>query len=255
MELSSGNLTHEFWRRIGVKSKSLVIGIISSAHEDSNSAAMVRAALKGAEKAGMETKEIYLPAQDLKYCTGCLTCMKTGKCRMADGFNELRDMLYEADGIIWGSPTYAEAPNAIMKNFIDRLGMYEVSTSSLGGKYMAGIASASSASAAKRVAKTLSRFGIRGTFLRSYCVGYLGAGFKGGRQANRDEALLAKAAKLGANVALAIRTKRRYPAQGLPARILNALLMKPVFSSYIKTNKDGEASALYESLHRRDLLT
>ncbi len=104
-----------------MKKQALVIGIISSAHEGSNSAVLVREALKGAEKMGMKIEEIYLPEFDLDFCTGCLTCMKTGKCRMADGFNELRDKLYEADGIIWGSPTYGGAPNAIMKNFIDRL--------------------------------------------------------------------------------------------------------------------------------------
>lgn len=243
-----------YWKVCEMKSKSLVIGIISSAREGSNSAVLVREALKGAEKMGTETKEIYLPAQGLSFCTGCLACMKTGKCRMADGFNELRDTLYEADGIIWGSPTYAGAPNAIMKNFIDRLGLYEVSTSSLGGKYMAGIASASSAAVAKKVAKGLSRFGIKGTFLRSYCVGFLGVSFKGGRQADKDEALVAEAGKLGAKVALAIKRNKCYPLQGLPTRILNALVMKPAFRSYIENNKTGDAGALYASLRKRNLI-
>jgi multimeric flavodoxin WrbA len=238
-----------------MKNQKLVIGIISSAHEGSNSAVLVREALKGAAAKGVTVKEIYLPEHHLDYCTGCLSCMKTGKCRIEDGFNELRDMLYEADGIIWGSPTYAGAPNAIMKNLIDRLGLYEVSTSSLGGKYMAGIASASSAGAARKVARSLSRFGLGGTFMRSYCVGFLGAGFKGGRLAEKDEALCAIAGKLGASVAEAVNMRKSYPVQGLLKRLLNSVLMKPVFSSYIKNNRDGETRALYESLRRRSLLT
>lgn len=237
-----------------MKSQSLVIGIISSAREGSNSAVLVREALKGAAEKGMDTREIYLPEYDLDYCTGCLSCMKSGKCRLSDGFNELREQLYEADGIIWGSPTYAGAPNAIMKNFIDRLGMYEMSTSSLGGKYMAGIASASSDGAAKKVAKSLSRFGVGGTFMRSYSVGCLGVGFRGGRRAEKDETLLARARRLGAKVADDIKTAKRYPLQGLSKRILNALLMKPTFGTYIKNNKDGETKVLYESLHQRNLL-
>jgi multimeric flavodoxin WrbA len=104
-----------------MKNERLVIGIISSAHEGSNSAVLVREALKGAAGKGMTVSEIYLPDYNLAYCTGCLSCMKTGKCRIEDGFNELRDKLHEAGGILWGSPTYAGAPNAIMKNFIDRL--------------------------------------------------------------------------------------------------------------------------------------
>jgi multimeric flavodoxin WrbA len=238
-----------------MKTKPLVIGIISSAHACSNSAVLVRESLKGASEKGAETKEIYLPEYDLEYCTGCLSCMKCGKCHLPDGFNGLRDQLYAADGIIWGAPTYAGAPNAIMKNLIDRLGMYEMSTSSLGGKYMAGIASASAQGAAKKVAKGLSRFGIGGTFMRSYSVGYLGAGFKGGRRAEKDEALLLKARRLGAKVADSISSKKFYPLQGLPKRMINTLMMRPVFGDYIKKNKDGETKVLYESLQRRQLLT
>lgn len=237
-----------------MKHKALVIGIISSAHEGSNSAIMVREALKGAIGRGAETKEIFLPDYHLDYCKGCLICMKNGKCCLMDGFNELREQLYSADGIIWGAPTYAGAPNAIMKNFIDRLGMYEMSTSSLGGKYMAGIASASSSGIAKKVAKSLSRFGIGGTFMRSYSVGYLGAGFKGGRNADNDRELLEKARKLGAKLTNNILTAKSYPLQALPKRILNTLMMRPVFGTYIKNNKDDETKVLYESLYRRNLI-
>lgn len=237
-----------------MESKPIVIGIISSARKDSNSAVLVREALKGAAGKGAAAREIYLPKYDLEYCTGCLSCMKTGKCHLPDGFNELREQLYEADGIIWGTPTYAGTMNAIMKNLIDRLGMYEMSTSSLGGKYMAGIAAASSPRAARRVAKGLSRFGIGGTFMRSYSVGYLGAGFKGGRRAEDDKALLAEAEKLGIKVAENILTAKSYPLQGLPIRICNALMMRPLFGAYIINNKDGEAGVLYECLRRRNLI-
>lgn len=237
-----------------MENQPLIIGIISSAREGSNSAVLVREALRGAAEKGMATGEIYLPGYDLQFCTGCLACMRTGTCCKEDGFNELRDMLYQADGIIWGSPTYGGSHNAIMKNFFDRLGLYEVTTSSLGGKYMAGIASGSAAGAAKKVAKGLSRFGIGGTFMRSYCVGFLGAGFKGGRQAEKDEALLEKSRKLGTRVSEAIRHEKKYPVQGLLTRMLNSLLMRPIFRSYITKNKDGETRILYESLRRRHLL-
>lgn len=90
--------------------------------------------------------------------------------------------------------------------------------------------------------------------MRSYCVGSLGTGFRGGRRAEKDEALLARARNLGAKVAGDIKTAKRYPLQGLPQRILNSLLMKPTFGVYIKNNKDGETKVLYESLRRRNLL-
>ncbi len=237
-----------------MKKQPFVIGIISSAHEGSNSAVMVREALKGATEKGATVLEVFLPDYHLDFCTGCLTCMKTGQCRLPDQFNVLREKLHATDGIIWGSPTYAGAPNAIMKNLIDRLGMYEVTTSSFGGKYMLGIASANSAGAARKVAKGLSRFGIGGTFLRSYSTGYLGASFRGGRKAAQDAALLAQARRNGGKLVDDIRSARKYPLQGLPQRMLSALLLKPAFSNYIKKHKGGESKVLYDSLRRRNLL-
>ena len=81
---------------------------------------------------------------------------------------------------------------------------------------MAGIAAASSPRRQK-VAKSLSRFGIGGTFMRSYSVGYLGAGFKGGRRAEDDIELLTKARRLGRKVADSILAAKSYPCRGLNA--------------------------------------
>lgn len=232
----------------------IVVGVISSPRTGGNTAVMVREALKGAEEEGAVVKEVFLPGIKMEFCQGCLTCMKTGKCRLDDGFNELRDTLNRADGIIWGSPTYAANVNAIMKNLIDRLGMFEVSTSSLGGKYMAGISAANSAGAAKKIASSLARFGSGGTFLRSYNSGRLGAGFSGGRKAEGDKAVLDKAGKLGRKVARDIKNGEKYIFQSIPGRILSGLFMRPAFSKYIRENKEGDAKVLYESLKARNLI-
>lgn len=232
-----------------------VIGIISSGRAGSNTAVMVREALNGAEEKGASITEVFLPNYKMEFCTGCLTCMKEGKCRLADDFNELRDSLYEADGIIWGAPTYAAAPNAIMKNLIDRLGMYEMSTSSLGGKYMVGISAASSAGAAKKVARGLSRFGNNGTFMRSFTSGYLGEGFSGGRKAAQDVKVLNKARRLGNKIANDIKKGKKYLFQNILGRCISTLIMKPVFGQYIRKNKDGDAKVLYRSLQQRNLIS
>jgi len=231
-----------------------VIGVISGARGESNSAAMVREALKGAEEKGASVKELFLPGYRMNFCQGCLSCMKEGKCYQDDDFNKIREMLYEADAIIWGSPTYAGAPNAMMKNLIDRLGMYEVSTSSLGGKYMAGISAASSAIAAKKVARGLSRIGANGTFMRSYASGYLGMGFSGGRKASDDKKVLEKARRLGNRVYDDLIKGRTYPFQNIFGRIINNLILKPAFTKYIQKNKDGEAKILYTNLRQRELI-
>ena len=72
-----------------------------------------------------------------------MRCMATGRCGLADDAMALRDKLYESDGIILASPSFGVQPDARMKNFLtDRIGMFTVYTSSLGGKYFAGISTA-----------------------------------------------------------------------------------------------------------------
>lgn len=230
-----------------------VTGVISSAREGSFSAALVRAALEGAKDAGAKVLAIELPGKNIGFCEGCLKCLKAGRCFKADDFEAVKKQMVVADGIIWGSPVYAAAPNAIMKNLIDRFGMLEVSTSSLGGKYMAGIAAANSAGTARKVAKSLSRFGVSGTFARSFASGYIGEGTRGGRQI--DDAALQKARALGRKLVGDIKAGRRYVLQGLPGRIINSLLMKPAFTKYILGNREGDAKTLFESLKARGLLT
>lgn len=237
-----------------MEEKFIVVGVISSARKGSNSSVMVREALSGAAALGAEVSEIYLPDLNIEFCRGCLMCMQRGRCFMDDDFQAVREKLYQADGIIWGSPTYAAASNAIMKNVIDRLGMYEVATSSLGGKYMAGISAANSAGAAKKVAKSLSRFGSGGTFLRSYSSGFLGEGFSGGRKAAEDKKTLARARQLGEKVAQDIKAGRKYPLQSVFPRIISGIFMRPAFRKYICGNREGDAKMLYESLSERGLI-
>ncbi len=235
-----------------MKTNFTVVGVISSANACSNSAAMVREALKRAKEEGAAVQEIYLPDQKLGFCTGCRQCLN-GSCPQKDDFERIREAIYRADGIIWGSPTYGALPNAIMKNLIDRLGIYEASTSSLGGKYMAGIAAANNAGVAKKVAKQLALFGVNGTFLRSYASGYLGAGSLG--KAANSPASLEKARKLGKKIACDIKQEKTYPLQNIAGRLRIGLLLKPIFSKFILKNKDGETKAIYENLHERGLIT
>ena len=42
------------------------------------------------------------------------SCMKSGKCRLQDGFNEPDQLMRRAGS--YGTPTYANAMNAILKN-------------------------------------------------------------------------------------------------------------------------------------------
>ncbi|MGN0244600.1 MAG: flavodoxin family protein [Lachnospiraceae bacterium] len=57
---------------------------------------------------------------DIKSCSGCCSCYKTGKCYIEDDAEGLSHKIASADGLILGSPTYASNVSGLLKNFIDR---------------------------------------------------------------------------------------------------------------------------------------
>jgi multimeric flavodoxin WrbA len=65
---------------------------------------------------------LILKKLNLKYCQGCLVCMKKGeeRCPCRDDSIMLRDKMLAADGIIFISPVYVHTVSALMKNFYDR---------------------------------------------------------------------------------------------------------------------------------------
>ena len=65
---------------------------------------------------------IFLGKLNLKYCRGCLLCMKKGeeRCPCKDDSILLRDKMLAADGIIFISPVYVHTVSALTKNFYDR---------------------------------------------------------------------------------------------------------------------------------------
>jgi multimeric flavodoxin WrbA len=224
-----------------------VIGIISSPHAEGNSATLVREALKGAEEAGASIQEVFLPDLRIEYCRDCRGCTNTGRCVLKDDFPALRDQLSEADGIILSSPTYASAACARMKNLGDRLGQFAWLTSTFGGKYLAGISTASSFGADKTAAQLVA--GLRdGVFRRAYVSGTLGVALRGRKVSAMPQAL-SKAHTLGARVANDIRAGRRYPLQNLAGRLPNALLMRPMIRQAIVNNKEM-MKGVYEELVR-----
>lgn len=239
-----------------MKNNFKVIGIISSSKINGNTATLVRRALEGAKREGASVEEIFLSKYKLGFCNGCLRCSIDGKCSIDDNFEEIRKKIYEADGIILGSPTYAEDYNAIMKNLFERLGPYTLFASLLGGKYGAGISTAYG-NVAKKVAKRLTsafRFSI---FKRCYMSGSLGVktiydGVEKSMSENIDA--LEKAYNLGAKIANDIKTEKKYKYQNLLLRITLALYLRPQFKKYISKNKDHKEKATFISLSERGLI-
>jgi multimeric flavodoxin WrbA len=229
-----------------------VVGVISSPHEEGNSATLVREALGAARETGAEVTEVFLPGYRIEFCRACGTCLKTGQCPIQDDFRQVKGMLEEADGIILSTPTYGAEPSARIKNLLDRLGQLAYLTSFFGGKYVAAIATAGSFGH-KGTAVQLTA-GARGSvFQRARVSGTLAVALHG-RQVREIPAALQQARGLGRRLARDIHGQRGYPLQNLWTRVLNSLLMRPMMSQAIQRHREKGLQAVYAELAARGLL-
>lgn len=98
-----------------------VIAVNGSPHEKGNTYTALCIAKQELEAQGIEVEVLQLGKLDFAGCRGCGACSKTGQCVFADDvFNECCAKLYEADGIILGSPVYYASMNGSLKCFLDR---------------------------------------------------------------------------------------------------------------------------------------
>lgn len=81
---------------------------------------------------------IHVGDLELKYCTGCCNCYKTGECIYKDGMEKILAEMESADGIIFGTPTYASNVSGQMKVIIER--GHFIMEQSLQGRYAISVA-------------------------------------------------------------------------------------------------------------------
>ena len=70
-----------------------------------------------------DTKVDFIQVSKLNFtaCTGCSQCFKTGSCYLKDEADQVAELLYQADIIIMGTPTYEMMLSGLLKTFIDRV--------------------------------------------------------------------------------------------------------------------------------------
>jgi NAD(P)H-dependent FMN reductase len=117
-----------------------VVGLNGSPHHQGNTVTLMGWVLEGCLEAGAKTEWIHVVDYDIRYCRGCFTCLRTGECPIRDDFLALRSRLLAADGVVVGSPVYADAPPAVFKTFLDRLTLLNLYTNSFERQFSVGVA-------------------------------------------------------------------------------------------------------------------
>lgn len=97
-----------------------VLVISTSLRSRSNSHALAEAFASGAKTAGHDVELITLHGKDLKFCIGCLTCVKTGKCVIKDDAPQIVAKMHDAEVIVFATPIYYYEMSGQMKTLLDR---------------------------------------------------------------------------------------------------------------------------------------
>lgn len=74
------------------------------------------------DREAIELDWIYLSDYEINLCKGCMVCYEKGEmaCPLKDDYLKVIERLYEADAVIFYSPTYALSVTGTIKNFFDR---------------------------------------------------------------------------------------------------------------------------------------
>lgn len=111
-----------------------VVALNGSPREKGNTELSLRVMMAILEKEGIETEFIQLGGSTYSGCRACNGCFKKKdkKCVMDnDDMNEIMAKVFDADGIIIGSPSYYSNVTTEVKAFIDRCGYVSMANGGL----------------------------------------------------------------------------------------------------------------------------
>ncbi|MCL2236578.1 MAG: flavodoxin family protein [Defluviitaleaceae bacterium] len=100
-----------------------IIAINGSPNEKGGTYHSLSQVCKALEENGVETEILHIGAHNFHGCKHCGGCFKAQNraCVLKDDFNEFAAKIYDADGIILGSPVHFAGMSGMMKTFCDRL--------------------------------------------------------------------------------------------------------------------------------------
>ena len=98
-----------------------VLIISTSLRGNSNSEILAKECEKGARDAGHNVEFLSLRGKDIRFCSGCLSCQKTGSCVLKDDVPEIMAKVKEAEVVVFATPIYYYEMSGQMKTLLDRL--------------------------------------------------------------------------------------------------------------------------------------
>jgi len=100
--------------------KPYIVGINGSPRRRGNTYKLVEMFLDSCSLKGADKEIISIVDYDIRYCTGCGECFIKGKCPLKDDVSLIHKKLFQADGIVFGAPSYECHVPAQTKTFFDR---------------------------------------------------------------------------------------------------------------------------------------
>ena len=181
-----------------------VVAFNGSPHRNGNTVALIQAAFKPLNEAGIETELVQVGGHGVRGCMACMKCIDNadGCCvGKGDPVNEWIEKMCQADGIIIASPTYFADVTPEIKALIDRAGFVtRVNGSQLDRKVGAAVVAVRRAGAIHAYDTINHFFGISGMLTVGSSYWNIGIGLHPGDVAE-DEEGIATMTKLGENMA------------------------------------------------------
>ena len=103
-----------------------IVAINGSPRKDWNTAKLVKEAAAAAQAKGAQVELVHLYDLNYKGCVSCFACKikggpSYGRCAVKDGLTPTLDKVYNADGLIIGSPFYLGTETGETHSFLERL--------------------------------------------------------------------------------------------------------------------------------------
>ena len=158
-----------------------VLAINGSPRANGNTSIMLNVVLDELRKEGIEAELVQVGGKNIRGCRACGKCQenKDRKCSIDnDVFNEIVTKMFEADGILLGSPTYFSDITPEMKALIDRSGFVAFANGGLFRRKVGAAVSAVRRAGAQHALDsmnhlfTISEMIIPGSCYWNLCIGF-----------------------------------------------------------------------------------